>query len=112
MADSNVSHAQVPGGSPEHVGWSGVKVNNVRHPLTEEQIQENVRKMRAAQGIPDPTVAPDFGRQHGLSREFAMWCQRLEAKVLEQEKEIAELRAALRGKVPPHMRDLETRVKV
>lgn len=108
MADSTISHGQVRPGSRDS-GWNGVKVNNVRQPLTEEQIQANVRAMRKAQGLPEPGAPPTaqgLGRDLGIPLATAQFLQRLEARVLELEREVAALRNA---GVPPHLRNVERR---
>ena len=55
-------------------------------------------------------VSPDaLGREWGVSRNFVLFCQRLEAKVLEQEREIAWLKTQIFNQPAPHMRDVERR---
>lgn len=101
MADI-ISHAQKQGGSPEHVGWNGVQVNRVRRPLTNEEIDENARKLRERQGLDKPP-SQTLAQRTGIPHEVAQFLQRLEARVLELEREVKALRQ------PAHMTNVERR---
>lgn len=55
-------------------------------------------------------VSPDvLGRSWGVSREFVLFVQRLEATVIEQGREIEWLKSQSYGTTGPHMRDVERR---
>jgi hypothetical protein len=49
----------------------------------------------------------EFGRHYGIPRDFAQFVQRLEARVIELEREVATLRST--SALPAHMRDVERR---
>ena len=104
MADNTVSHAQKPGGSSETYGWHGVKTNNVRRPLTNEEIDRFAAALRARQGLdnhkPTPTT---FGQQYGIPKEFAQFIQRLEGRISELENRLKALEQ------PAHLANLEKR---
>ena len=106
MADT-ISHAQQPGGSPEHVGWHGVQVNKVRRPLTNEEIEVIAARLRKQQGLDNPSAS--IGPQFGISRDHALFLARLEAKVLELETRVAALEAAQRTSIPRHLANVERR---
>jgi hypothetical protein len=48
----------------------------------------------------------EIGRAWGVSRDMVLFLQRLEGKVIELEREVADLR---RAAAPPHMRAVEVR---
>lgn len=50
----------------------------------------------------------ELGRSWGVSRDMALFLQRLEAKVIEQEREIASLKSQSYS-TSPHLRDIERR---
>lgn len=55
-------------------------------------------------------VSPEaLGRSWGVSREFVLFVQRLEATVIEQGREIEWLKSQSYGTTGPHMRDVERR---
>jgi hypothetical protein len=108
MADNTtsvVSHAQRPGGSNADDRWYGVQTNKQRRPISNEECEQAAAALRARQGLDNPTPQT-IGQQYGISRDHALFLQRLEARVLELENEVKALRNA--NKLP-HMASVERR---
>ena len=51
----------------------------------------------------------DLGRTWGVSRELVLYLQRLEAKIADLEKQVAQLEADRTSALPRHLRGVETR---
>lgn len=108
-----ISHAQKPGGSPDN-GPRPLPL--AQRPGITLPTPENLD--RVAQNAADKrfleqkaaNVSPDaLGREWGVSRNFVLFLQRLEAKVIEQEREIAFLKTQIFNQPAPHLHNVERR---
>jgi hypothetical protein len=107
MADTTVvSHAQQPNGSAPGDRWYGTQVNKPRRPISNEECEVAAAALRKRQGLDKPNPQ-SIGQQYGISRDHALFLQRLEARVLELENEVKALRNA--NKQPAHMQGVERR---
>jgi hypothetical protein len=61
MADT-FSHAQRPGGSRDDDRWHGQKTNNVRRPISNDEIETAAAILRERQGLSQPAsqTRPDY----------------------------------------------------
>jgi hypothetical protein len=108
MADNTtpaVSHSQQPGGSYEHQGWHGVRVNKVRRPISNEECDAAAAALRARQGL-SQSASQTLAQRTGIPHEVAQFIQRLEGQVLDLQRRVQELEAADKM---PHMRGVERR---
>lgn len=75
---------------------------------TPENLQAVADKASAQRNRTAAEITPqEFGGQYGIPRDFALFIQRLEGRVIQLEREVATLRNA--SKMPAHMRDVERR---
>src|SRR5258707_14965226 len=63
-----------------------------------ERVAANAAAQRARTAL--QIMPQEFGRQFGIQRYFAQFVQRLEARVIELEREVATLRST--SSLPPH----------
>ena len=89
-------------------GWKGVPVNlpmaartGIASPAQQEEIGRKAAAERARAAADMPPQ--EFGRRNGITVELAQFLQRMEARVLELEREVKALRQ------PAHMTHVERR---
>jgi len=77
---------------------------------TPENLQAVADKAAAKRARTAAEITPqEFGAQYGIPRDFALFMQRLEGRVIELENRVAQLEAAEKSRVPRHLRDVEKR---
>jgi hypothetical protein len=76
----------------------------IASPADQDRLAAEAKARRDAPASPQ-AIAQSFG----LSRDFALFIQRLEARVIEQGQEIASLKQAIYNMQPAHLKNLEVR---
>lgn len=72
-----------------------------------DRVAADAAAKREAQTQASNCTPQSLGRSWGISVEAVQFIQRLEARVIELEREVALLRST--STLPPHMRDIERR---